>query len=124
MWKQFWFRKQKYHTFCLPCISAEKERERSIKKEKDPDRDWGAIMLQDASKSMISAWHENAKQNLFGKDGKSRGIAYVEVSDDDEEEDITFKWIEDNIALSKASSTVATLWLRTARARLQARSNT
>ncbi len=119
MWKQFWFRTQKYHTICLPCISADKERERNAENMHDPDLDWGAVMLQKAGKSIISTWHQNARSNLDGPEG----TANVDISDDDEEEDVAFNWTKECIVLNEKSSIVATMWLRTARARLQARSN-
>ena len=123
MWKQFWFRHQKYHTFCSLCISNQNETTKQIKLEKEePLQEWGAIMLQDTSKSMLSSWHRKSKRSLSAKDESKGKTSHFEISDDDEEEDIKYKWAANqHIPLSKESVTFATLWLRTARARLQDR---
>jgi hypothetical protein len=121
MWKQFWFQQQKYHTYCLRCISAKKEKERIT--ERGPTRDWGPIMLHDASTSILSSWHAIARQNMTAKDANIGKMTSIDISDDDEEEDVTFAWTQNDMALTKETSTLATLWLRTARSRIQARSN-
>ena len=121
LWKQFWFRQQTYHTLCLPCISNKKDADRRKGNREEPNQDWGAILLDDASKDMLTAWYNGAQQNLFGKDGKPRAKIVIEVSDDDDDDTPDFPWNKERIRLNASSSKVAKKWLRTARARMQQR---
>jgi len=83
----------------------------------EPSHNWGAILLDDASKHILASWYNDAQQNLFGKGGKPR--AKVEVSDDDDDTNSDLPWSKDKILLNASSSTLARKWLRTARARIQ-----
>jgi len=80
-------------------------------------------MLEDASKAILSSWYNNAKQNVFGPNGKSREKIRVDVSDDEADDDLTHAWTKEQIAINKTSSSIAVFWLRSARARLQTGGN-
>lgn len=119
LWKQFWYRNQRYHTVCLPCISIKNETERNHQNGDDVNsRSWGPVILTDTSRVILDSWYMTARENLFGAEGKSRDRVTIDVSDD-EEDDMTDEWRRHRLALNNTSSSMAVYWLRSARARLQ-----
>jgi len=131
LWKQFWYRKQKHHTLCLPCISDEKFRSNNITRKMsdgnadsnttDQNREWNGIMLEDASRAILAMWYNTAHDRVFGSEGRNRNKEPLDISDDDEE-DIPNEWSGMQLQMTDSSTYVATFWLRNARARLQRKS--
>jgi len=128
-WKTFWIRHQRYRTICLACATAQKEEERKealkdaglLPKEDDPADDapdWGPIYLTAASQAILMNWYRQAQEKVFGKGGRKRRKARLDISDD-EGEDIPVQWADAQINLSEASQALAIRWLRTARANIQ-----
>jgi len=128
LWKQFWYQKQKYHTLCLPCISDEKNRSCKIAsklpKEEDKShtidqrREFGGVMLEEATRAILAMWYNTARDRVFGSEGRKRNKAPLDISDDDEE-DIPNEWANKPLYMTDPSTDVAVFWLRSARARLQ-----
>lgn len=122
---------QRYETICLQCISKNKEKARhsniqgtmnDSEDEEEPGAypDWGPVYLSAASKAILMKWYRRAQENVWGKAGKRRPPAMVDISDDDGEE-VPTDWAVTQVVLSDASTALAIRWLRTARARLQQR---
>lgn len=121
---------QRYETICLQCISRDKEKARNgtiqgalADSEEDDSRaypDWGPVYLSAASKAILMKWYRNAQENIWGKTGRRRPPAAIDVSDDEGEE-VPAEWAVAQVVLSEASKALAIRWLRTARSRLQQR---
>lgn len=125
LWKQFWHHKQKHHTLCLPCISDEKNHSDAISSKLpdvqhtiDQDREWSGIMLEDATRSILTMWYNTAQNNIFGVGGRKRDKVPIDISDDDDE-DMPTQWSSIPLQMTESSTDVAIFWLRSARARLQ-----
>lgn len=129
-WKTFWVKHQRYRTVCLQCTTSTKEQERaealrgSIKADVDDGGDeypeWGAVYLTAASRAILIGWYKQAQERVFGRGGKRRRRVALDVSDDEGEEP-THAWAKRPVVLKAASHALAVRWLRTARARMQAR---
>ncbi len=136
LWKQFWHKHQKYHTLCMPCIAEKRDHDRNNKggilqnnNNNNPSLGWGAVMLTDASQAILTNWYSSAHDNVFGSNGrrreKQRQRPVVDVSDDDfGEDDYDFtrqqqQWTQQLGDLTSSTSSIAILWLRTARARIK-----
>lgn len=122
-WKHFWQKHQTYRSICLKCKSIEiyKEKETIGTRKYSNDRDkphFGAVYLSSASQDILGFWYTSAQDSLFGKNGRSRKMTSIDISDDEQEDSVRFKWKSYNCA-SKSSKNIAVLWLRTARAKLQ-----
>lgn len=122
---------QRYETICLQCISRNKKqaRERNINADTEDGEeeeetgaypDWGPVHLSAASRAILMKWYRHAQNNVWGKLGRRRPPALIDVSDD-EGEDVPAHWALAQVVLSDASKALAIRWLRTARARLQQR---
>ena len=126
LWKQFWHQNQRYHTLCLPCIADKRDHDRKldvlkskIGHRENPNLNWGAVMLQDASQAIITNWYKTANENIFGSNGRSRQQQHMDISDDDDEDDsFQRQWTQGN-DLTSSTSSIAIFWMRTARARIQ-----
>jgi hypothetical protein len=126
LWKQFWHRNQRYHTFCLPCIADKRDHDRKLnilKNKRDIQENaalnWGAIILKDASEDIMKNWYRTAHDNIFGPNGRSRMQHSIDISDDDEDDFSQRRWIQQPREVTTSTSSIAVFWLRTARARLQ-----
>ena len=120
LWKQFWHQNQRYHTICLPCMADERGRDRVVP-ERDEPKKWDAMMLKDTSEVILSNWYRTAHVNVFGSKGKKRTQQNLgNISDDNEDDFSQRKWVTLPLdEIPKATSTIATIWLRSARAKLQ-----
>lgn len=125
---------QRYETICLQCTSRNKEKalNSNIYGEKDESEDgdevsahpdWGPVYLSAASRAILITWYKKAKENVWGKSGRRRPPAPIDVSDD-EGDDVPAEWAVTQVVLSASSKALAIRWLRTARARLQQRGDT
>jgi hypothetical protein len=126
LWKQFWYKHQKYHTLCLSCIADKKEEDRKFnemkrksKLQKNPASTWREMMLNDASEEIIKDWYRAAHTKVFGSNGKIRKQIDIQISDDDEDDFSHRKWIRKPLDINSSTSSIASLWVRTARAKLQ-----
>jgi hypothetical protein len=124
LWRQFWFRNQKYQTICSLCSLKSEESGRKLDElkistasTKHDDLNWGPVMLENASNAIISHWYQEAHDRIFGENGRERPHISLNISDD-EEGDIPSQWSQNRTELTSKTSYIATLWLRTARARL------
>ncbi len=128
LWKQFWQRHQKYNTICLPCIANLKEIDREkaifqsssniVKSNEDEDPNWGPIMLEERSTSIMKKWYQAAQSRVFGEQGRQREQILIDISDD-EGDDMTFSWAQKPLSIESNTKTIATLWLRTARSKMK-----
>jgi hypothetical protein len=107
--------------------------------------DWGPVFLSAASKAMLLNWYRRAQKLRAAKRRRPRRAgpagaaaaddddsmtmstkgrkerAFKEISDD-EGDDPMFSWLKEGMAeLSASSKAIAIKWMRTARARLQAK---
>lgn len=126
--RRFWIRNQRYRTVCLQCITRQKldDRMRAIGDSgitADDDRitedhpDWGPVFLTPEARAILLGWHRQAQSRLFGKGGRRRPKAVVELSDD--EDDTPRNRFKATVDLNAASQALLIKWLRSARASLQ-----
>lgn len=108
-------------------MKDERGRDGKEEREKSPSRNnWDAIMMKDSSEIILSNWYRTAHKNVFGPKGRKRhdkrsgsGL----ISDDNEEDFEQRRWLQlPRYELPSSTSTIATFWLRSARARLQHKS--
>jgi hypothetical protein len=107
--------------------------------------DWGPVFLNAAAKAILLQWYKRAQERLWGAGGppqrppggsparsRSPGAAgrtrrpqsTIDVSDDENsDEEVPAAWAMRGVNIDAASAALAVRWLRTARARLQARGN-
>jgi hypothetical protein len=110
--------------------------------------DWGPVFLNAAAKAILLQWYKRAQERLWGAGGppqrpsgaspaRSRSPAgagvgqrtrrpqsTIDVSDDENsDEEVPAAWAMRGVNIDAASAALAIRWLRTARARLQARGN-
>ena len=88
-------------------------------KTEDHSPEHGAVMLGEASKAILMKWCSTARENVFGKDGRSRDRVSIEDISDDDEEDSQYQWVDGPLELSDRTAFIATYWLRSARAKVQ-----
>ena len=111
----------------MACMAEEKEtqRKRAIQKVRKEERaedrfhNNGAIMLEEASKTILMKWYSTAKENVFGVDGRLRNRVPLDDVSDDDAEDLSFRWVNTPLEVSGRTAFIATYWLRSARARIQ-----
>lgn len=77
------------------------------------------MYLNAASREIAQFWYASAQERIFGKQGRQRQKASIDISDDEEEDSVRIKWSREQVNFSVGSKEIATLWLRTARAKLQ-----
>ena len=77
------------------------------------------MYLSAAARAIIIGWHKRAQESVYGKGGRKRRPAVLDVSDD-EGDDLPAAWAGVKVKLSEPSRLLAVRWLRTARANLQA----
>eukprot|EP00814_Leptocylindrus_danicus_P022468 CAMPEP_0116032652 /NCGR_PEP_ID=MMETSP0321-20121206/18304_1 /TAXON_ID=163516 /ORGANISM="Leptocylindrus danicus var. danicus, Strain B650" /LENGTH=1662 /DNA_ID=CAMNT_0003508143 /DNA_START=2771 /DNA_END=7759 /DNA_ORIENTATION=+ len=125
-WKHFWQKHQRYRTLCLPCISLSKQKERNAALSGDPTGlndsgypEWGAVYLDSSSRDILQFWYASAQEHIFGKEGRQRQKASIDISDDEAEDSVRIKWPREEANFSASSKEIATIWLRTARSKLQ-----
>jgi hypothetical protein len=109
--------------------------------------DWGPVFLNAAAKAILLQWYKKAQERLWGAGGppqrppgasparsRSPGAgaagrtrrpqSTIDVSDDENsDEEVPAAWAMRGVNIDAASAALAVRWLRTARARLQARGN-
>lgn len=125
LWKHFWQKHQRYETICLPCIGQTKERERKAAMAGDQSDDlrtdagaspeWGAVSLDNVSKAILMGWYKSAQENVFGQGGRRRNQSPIDISDDEEEDEVSFSWAQRPVNINEPSKAIAIKWLRTAR---------
>lgn len=119
LWKQFWHKHQSYYTLCLPCIADKRESDRKRKLD-DPDKNWSAVTVKDASEAIIKHWYSTANDNVFRSHGKSKTHYNMDISDDETDDDISNRqWKQQMSNIAPLTKSIAIVWLRTARAKLQ-----
>lgn len=75
-------------------------------------------MLDGASEAIIRNWYGAAHAKVFGSNGKRRR-QHIDISDDDVDDFSLRQWSQHPNDLTSSSSSIARLWLRSARAKLQ-----
>ncbi len=81
---------------------------------------WNAVILKDASDTIIKHWYSAAHNNVFGPTGKSRQHYSMEISDDDTDDDYSHReWTTTSHSIAPSTSSIAQIWLRSARARMR-----
>lgn len=124
---RYWIRNQRYRTICLQCITRRKLEDRTeatedagygaFDHERQDRPDWGPVFLSPAARAILIRWHRNAQSRLFGKGGRRRPKAALELSDDDDSDTPRNKF--ERVNLNPASYAILIKWLRSARASLQ-----
>ncbi len=84
--------------------------------------DWGPVFLSAASKAILLNWYRKAQRLRAGKKGGVRRKEKVlrNVSDD-EGDDLPDSWLKEIEKITPATKGIAIKWMRTARARIQAK---
>ena len=136
-WKQFWINNQRYHTICLACLTKRKELDARSKmaggvidpslfedNQQEDYPDWGPVFLSAASKAILLNWYRKAQKMRAGKRRapRQRKEKVLKEISDDEGDELQQAWLQEGLKnITPASTAIAIKWMRTARARLQAK---
>jgi len=81
----------------------------------DKQAEWRAVTLEERSSDILKLWYDKAQDRIFGYNGRQRDKECIDISDDDEDTEISKKWVQKKVRLGNDAKSIAKLWLRTAR---------
>jgi len=121
LWRKFWIKHQRYQTLCYKCLNDYRKNKNieletlTGKSQKYKDggniaHAWGAIDMSSASMDILMRWYTTAKQVISEDES---------ISEDNEDDLLNYWWAQGPLNINKEAKTIATMWLRTARARIQ-----
>ena len=139
-WKEFFQTHEKFRTICLSCIGKRTDAERDAKAREgladqeqapavpdDAHPEFGDVYLSDASRRILKAWLEEARNRLVANHPMTQLVRQfkLDVSDDESDEDddeLAVDWAQKALKISASSAAIARLWLDKARGRLDSKS--